>query len=231
MLAASPLIRKSCVRMMRRSLIIVMAACAASAASDPAVDAPFAAARQTLGIPGTKSAVLTTDVYFPGTPAPGVDPAARPCPVIVLGHGFSQSSRQHVNQGLQLATRGYIVLIPAFNGVPTTPETGSISASVSIGSWHGMKIRPPFSSGRCARKPWVPRALSRRIKRHPDGGQRSAHPGVVVDGSGGQWRTGRGRAGGGDCAGGHHLVRAFGLQFKWERRRALRGGPRACAGA
>jgi hypothetical protein len=61
---------------------------------------------QTLGIPGTQSAVLTTDVYFPGTPATGVDPAAGPCPVIVLGYGFPQSSSQHVNQGLQLATRG-----------------------------------------------------------------------------------------------------------------------------
>jgi dienelactone hydrolase len=30
--------------------------------------------------------------------------------------GFAQSRNQHVNQGLQLATRGYIVLIPSFNG-------------------------------------------------------------------------------------------------------------------
>jgi len=32
--------------------------------------------------------------------------------VIVLGHGFSQSKDQHVNQGRHLATRGYIVLVP-----------------------------------------------------------------------------------------------------------------------
>jgi len=35
--------------------------------------------------------------------------------VIVLGHGFSQSKANHANQGLQLATRGYIVLIPNSN--------------------------------------------------------------------------------------------------------------------
>jgi predicted dienelactone hydrolase len=101
--------------MIGRSLLILMAAGAAFAASDPSVDGPFASARQTVGIPGTQNATLTTDVYFPGTTATGVDPSAGPCPVIVLGHGFSQSRSQHVNQGLQLATRGYIVLIPSFN--------------------------------------------------------------------------------------------------------------------
>jgi hypothetical protein len=33
----------------------------------------------------------------------------------VLGHGFSQSKDQHVNQGRHLATRGYLVLIPNSN--------------------------------------------------------------------------------------------------------------------
>jgi len=36
-------------------------------------------------------------------------------PLIVLGHGFSQSKDQHVNQGRHLATRGYLVLIPNSN--------------------------------------------------------------------------------------------------------------------
>ena len=102
--------------MIGRSLLILLAAGAAFAASDPSVDGPFAAARQTFDIPGTQNATMVTDVYFPGSTAAGVDPAAGPCPVIVLGHGFAQSRNQHVNQGLQLATRGYIVLIPSFNG-------------------------------------------------------------------------------------------------------------------
>jgi len=105
-----------CGRMIGRSLLILMAAGAAFAASDPSVDGPFASARQTVDIPGTQNATLVTDIYFAGTTATGVDPAAVPCPVIVLGHGFAQSRNQHVNQGLQLATRGYIVLIPSFNG-------------------------------------------------------------------------------------------------------------------
>jgi len=105
-----------CNRMIGRSLLIVMAAGAAFAASDPSVDGPFASTSQTVNIPDTQNATLTTDVYFPGTTATGVDPAAGPYPAIVLGHGFLQSRNQHVNQGLQLATRGYIVLIPSFNG-------------------------------------------------------------------------------------------------------------------
>ena len=35
--------------------------------------------------------------------------------MIILGHGFSQSKDQHVNQGRHLATRGFIVLIPNSN--------------------------------------------------------------------------------------------------------------------
>jgi predicted dienelactone hydrolase len=98
----------------------MLALCCASArlplaaATDPGANGPFPAARQTVSIPGTQSAALTTDVYFPGTNNV-VSPSAGRCPVIVLGHGFSQSKDQHVNQGRHLATRGFIVLIPNSN--------------------------------------------------------------------------------------------------------------------
>jgi dienelactone hydrolase len=105
-----------CGHLIGRSLLILMAAGAAFAASDPSVDGPFASARQTVNVPGAQNATLVTDIYFPSTTATGVDPVAGPCPVIVLGHGFAQSRNRHVNQGLQLATQGYIVLIPSFNG-------------------------------------------------------------------------------------------------------------------
>jgi dienelactone hydrolase len=84
------------------------------AATDPAATGPFPATRQTLSIPGTQGAMLTTDVYYPGTNGI-VNPGAGRCPVIVLGHGFSQSKDQHINQGYHLATRGFIVLIPNSN--------------------------------------------------------------------------------------------------------------------
>lgn len=84
------------------------------AVTDPALDGPYPAVRTNESIPGTQGANLATDVYFPGTQG-AVDPAAGRCPVVVLGHGFLQSKNNHVNQGLHLATRGYIVLIPNSN--------------------------------------------------------------------------------------------------------------------
>jgi predicted dienelactone hydrolase len=95
-----------CGRLMGSLLLILVGAGASFAASDPSVNGPFASAFQTVNVPGTQNATLVTDVYFPGSTATGVDQAARPCPVIVLGHGFAQSRSRHVNQGLQLATRG-----------------------------------------------------------------------------------------------------------------------------
>lgn len=86
------------------------------AASDPALTGPFLAVRETVSIPGTAGATLSTDVFYPRDGASNVNPAAKPCPVIVLGHGFSQSKSQHTNQGLHFASRGYIVLIPNFAG-------------------------------------------------------------------------------------------------------------------
>jgi len=86
----------------------------ALAASEPSANGPFPPVRQTVSIPGTRGQTLSTDLYFPGT-ATEVSAAARRCPVIVFGHGFSQSKSQHVNQGLHLASRGYIVLIPNSN--------------------------------------------------------------------------------------------------------------------
>jgi dienelactone hydrolase len=86
----------------------------AIAATDPAADGPFPGVRQTVAIPGTQGATLDADLYHPGTSV-SVSAAAGMCPVIVLGHGFSQSKSQHVNQGLHLASRGYIVLIPSSN--------------------------------------------------------------------------------------------------------------------
>jgi len=89
---------------------------AITAATDPALTGPFTAAQETVSVPGTAGANLSTDVFYPRSTSGVVAPAAVPCPVIVLGHGFSQSKNQHTNQGLHFASRGYIVLIPNFAG-------------------------------------------------------------------------------------------------------------------
>lgn len=87
-----------------------------AAGSDPAARGPFTPQRLEQSVPGTAGAALITDVYFPRAAAGVIDPAAGHCPVIVLGHGFSQSKDQHVNQGLHFASRGFIALVPNFNG-------------------------------------------------------------------------------------------------------------------
>ena len=82
--------------------------------SDPAETGPFSVTRVTVNIPGTEEANLQTDLYHPSRDDL-FDPDAGPAPAILLAHGFSQSKEQHVNQGLHLASRGYVVLIPNSN--------------------------------------------------------------------------------------------------------------------
>lgn len=110
--------------MHRFLLAIALLAGGARAATDPAANGPYAWAVQSPGIGGTQGEVLRTDVYYPGSANQPVNPAAGPCPVIVLGHGFAQSKARHVNQGRQLATRGFIVLIPEFNGFSDHARNG-----------------------------------------------------------------------------------------------------------
>lgn len=95
-------------------LLLALPGLALATATDPGSNGPYPAVRETISIPGTQNASLTTDLYYPGTLGE-VSAAAGQCPVIVLGHGFSQSKDQHVNQGRHLATRGYVVLIPNSN--------------------------------------------------------------------------------------------------------------------
>jgi dienelactone hydrolase len=95
-------------------MMFFMPGVSAMEVSDPAVNGPFPAYQTTVPIPGTQGATLSTDLYYPGDVA-GLSEEAGRCPVIVLGHGFSQSKANHANQGLHLATRGYIVLIPNSN--------------------------------------------------------------------------------------------------------------------
>ena len=94
--------------------MLVFSSLAQGMATDPAANGPYPAVRETITVPGTQNAMLSTDLYYPGSSGT-LSAEAGLCPVIVLGHGFSQSKSQHVKQGLHLATRGYVVLIPNSN--------------------------------------------------------------------------------------------------------------------
>jgi dienelactone hydrolase len=102
------------IRLFSGLMMLLLPGASAMDVSDPAGNGPFPAHKTTVSIPGTQGATLSTDLYYPGD-VNGLSEDAGKCPVIVLGHGFSQSKANHANQGLHLATRGYIVLIPNSN--------------------------------------------------------------------------------------------------------------------
>jgi dienelactone hydrolase len=102
------------IRLLTGMIMFFMPGASAMEVSDPAGNGQFPTYQTTVSIPGTQGANLSADLYYPGD-ANGLSQEAGRCPVIVLGHGFSQSKANHANQGLHLATRGYIVLIPNSN--------------------------------------------------------------------------------------------------------------------
>ena len=121
-------------------------------ADDPAAAGPYTAAKETVSIPATAGANLSTDVFFPRNAGGGVEAAAKPCPVIVLGHGFSQSKSQHTNQGLHLATRGYLVLIPNFSGSDHSRNADDISKCLDwMVARHADAASPYFGAVRTGR--------------------------------------------------------------------------------
>lgn len=125
----------------------------ALAATDPAGAGAFTAAMQTVSIPGTAGATLSTDVFFPRNASGGVEAAAKPCPVIVLGHGFSQAKSNHTNQGLHWASRGYVVLIPNLaGGSDHSRNADDLSKCIDwIIARHGDAASPFFSAIRTGR--------------------------------------------------------------------------------
>lgn len=102
--------------LLKAAVITLLLVRPAIAATDPGQAGPHLTARETVSLPATAGATLSVDVFYPRDANGSVAPGAVPCPVIVLGHGFSQSKSQHTNQGFHLASRGFLVLIPNFAG-------------------------------------------------------------------------------------------------------------------
>ncbi|CEL91802.1 unnamed protein product [Vitrella brassicaformis CCMP3155] len=105
--------------------------------ADPASNGEFSHQLYQTNIKATQNATLLTSIYLPSAASaaaatsassspssskqqpqqwPSIARAAKPCPLIVLAHGFMQSSSEHRRQGELLATRGYITIIPDLRG-------------------------------------------------------------------------------------------------------------------
>jgi predicted dienelactone hydrolase len=72
---------------------------------------------------GTPSRTLATELWYPALAASepeavdaGADPAGRPYPLIIFGHGFSSFRRQSASYAQHLASHGYVVAAPDFPG-------------------------------------------------------------------------------------------------------------------
>jgi hypothetical protein len=66
---------------------------------------------QILGIPAIDAAWVH-DVYFPSLDGETIDPAAKPCPVIYLVPGLNLSPWFYRSYGEQMASWGYVVVMP-----------------------------------------------------------------------------------------------------------------------
>jgi len=88
--------------------VLLAAAGAVPAATDPGTRGPFAVGRLNVDVPVTGGAALNADIYYPAKDG-GVDPAAGRLPVVIFGHGFSRNKDRY-DVGDHLATRGYLTI-------------------------------------------------------------------------------------------------------------------------
>lgn len=86
---------------------------------------------------------LGATIFYPG--ANGVVAEGGPFPGLVLGHGFARSHAQHVNNGLFLASQGYIVVTVNFPN-PLAPDFEAWAAQISAAlDWMDVQNADPLS--------------------------------------------------------------------------------------
>lgn len=96
---------------------------AQGAPPDPGLPGPYTTEQFNFTLNG-----LGATVFYPG--AAGVVAAGGPFSGLVLGHGFARSRAQHVNNGVFLASHGFIVVTVDFPN-PTSPNFSAWAAQIS----------------------------------------------------------------------------------------------------
>ncbi|CAN5703652.1 hypothetical protein BH20VER1_BH20VER1_12710 [soil metagenome] len=120
-------------------LLLLALSSAGKAATDPALNGPFTAARETVSIPGTAGATLSTDVFSPRDGDGNIARGATPCPVVLLGHGFGAG---RTSGTMRLTSRS-----PGQQPIPMAMDYGT-SLNTRSG-W--IQTRPQQSSRRGSR--------------------------------------------------------------------------------
>lgn len=90
--------------------------------ADPGLPGPYPTEQFNFTLQG-----LGATVFYPG--AGGVVPAGGPYAGLVLGHGFARARAQHANNGVFLASHGYIVVTVDFPN-PTSPNFNAWAAQI-----------------------------------------------------------------------------------------------------
>ena len=105
---------------------------------DPGLPGPFPVAQDDFTLQ-----TLGATIFYPG--ANGVVAEGGPFPGLVLGHGFARSRAQHVNNGLFLASHGFIVVTVNFPN-PLAPDFEAWAAQISAAlDWMEVQNADPLS--------------------------------------------------------------------------------------
>lgn len=105
---------------------------------DPGLPGPFAVDQNDFTLQ-----TLGATLFYPG--AGGVVAAGGPFPGLVLGHGFARSRAQHANNGVFLASHGYVVVTVNFPN-PLAPDFDAWAAQISAAlDWLEAQNADPLS--------------------------------------------------------------------------------------
>lgn len=105
---------------------------------DPGLPGPYATEQLNFTLQG-----LGATVFYPG--AGGAVAAGGPFSGLVLGHGFARARAQHANNGVFLASHGFIVVTVDFPN-PLSPDFDAWAAQISAAlDWLEAQNADPFS--------------------------------------------------------------------------------------
>ncbi|MEZ4768815.1 MAG: hypothetical protein R2844_10380 [Caldilineales bacterium] len=105
---------------------------------DPGLPGPYSVAQDDFTLQG-----LGATVFYPGTA--GAVAEGGPFPGLVLGHGFARSRAQHANNGVFLASHGYVVVTLNFPN-PLSPDFDAWATQISAAlDWMEAQNSDPLS--------------------------------------------------------------------------------------
>ncbi|MBN2543423.1 hypothetical protein JXI42_11215 [bacterium] len=101
-------------------LLVSFRICAAQC-PDYSEPGPYAHAYRTVSIPGEGETMNNSRIYYPSSGG-AIPSAATPCPLVIFAHGWQLGIDRYYSYAERLASRGYIVTLPAFSSPLIIPD-------------------------------------------------------------------------------------------------------------